>query len=48
MDRGAWWGYSPWGRRELDTTELLKCTHTHAQTASTNKGKGKKKGLRTR
>ena len=20
-DRGAWWGYSPWGRKELDTTE---------------------------
>ena len=22
-------GYSPWGRKELDTTEQLKCTHTH-------------------
>ena len=20
MDRGAWLGYSPWGRKELDTT----------------------------
>ena len=20
---GAWWGYSPWGHRELDTTEPL-------------------------
>ena len=22
MDRGAWWGYSPWGHKESDTTEL--------------------------
>ena len=21
MDRGAWEGYSPWGRKELDMTE---------------------------
>ena len=21
MDRGAWWGSSPWGRKELDVTE---------------------------
>ena len=21
MDRGTWLGYSPWGRKELDTTE---------------------------
>ena len=21
MDRGAWWAYSPWGRKESDTTE---------------------------
>ena len=21
MDRGTWQGYSPWGRKELDTTE---------------------------
>ena len=20
-DRGAWWGYSPWGCKELDMTE---------------------------
>ena len=20
MDRGAWWGYSPWGCKESDTT----------------------------
>ena len=27
MDRGAWWAmYSPWGLKELDTTEQL--THT--------------------
>ena len=23
MDRGAWWGYSPWGHKESDTTEQL-------------------------
>ena len=23
MDRGAWQGYSPWGRKESDTTERL-------------------------
>ena len=22
MDRGAWPGYSPWGRKELDMTEV--------------------------
>ena len=22
MDRGAWWGYSPWGQTELDMTEM--------------------------
>ena len=27
MDRGAWWGYSTWDHKELDTTECL--THTH-------------------
>ena len=34
MDRGAWWGYSTWGRRESYTTELLTCmrAHTHAHT----------------
>ena len=21
IPRGAWWGYSPWGRKESDTTE---------------------------
>ena len=27
MDRGAWWAtYSPWGRKELDTTERLHFT----------------------
>ena len=54
MDRGAWWGYSPWGCRESYTTELLTCmrahthTHTHTHTASTNEGKGEKKGIHTR
>ena len=23
MDRGAWWGYSPWGCQESDMTERL-------------------------
>ena len=22
MDRGAWWGYSPWGHTEMDMTEV--------------------------
>ena len=30
MDRGAWWGYSPWGYKELGITEGL--THTHTLT----------------
>ena len=24
MDRGAWWAYSPGGRKQSDTTEQLK------------------------
>ena len=24
MDRGAWRGYSPWGRKESDTTQVTK------------------------
>ena len=31
MDRGAWWGYSPWGHKELGITEGLTHTHTHTQ-----------------
>ena len=27
MDRGAWVGYSPWGPKQSDTTELLSHTH---------------------
>ena len=27
MDRGAWLGYSPWGRKELDTAERLILSH---------------------
>ena len=23
MDRGAWWAYSPWGHKELDSTKRL-------------------------
>ena len=26
MDRGAWWGYSPWDCKELDMTEQLSIT----------------------
>ena len=26
MDRGAWWGYSPWGHKESDTTEWPSTT----------------------
>ena len=25
-------GYSPWGRKVLDTTKRLKCTQTHVDT----------------
>ena len=32
MDRGAWWGYSPWGYKELGITEGLTHTHTHIHT----------------
>ena len=34
-------GYSPWGHKELDTTEWLSYTHTH--THAHTKGKRKKK-----
>ena len=23
MDRGAWWGYNPWGSKKSDMTECL-------------------------
>ena len=29
MDKRNLVGYSPWGRKELDTTERLTHTHTH-------------------
>ena len=32
MDRGAWWGCSPCGHKELDMTEGLTHTHTHIHT----------------
>ena len=36
MDRGAWWAYSPWGRKESDTTEWA-CTHnTSKETKGVN------------
>ena len=28
MDRGAWWAYSLWGHKELETTEQLTVSHT--------------------
>ena len=28
MDGGDWWGYSPWGQKELDSTWQLN-THTN-------------------
>ena len=31
MDRGAWLGYSPWGHKELNTTEQLHF-HFHQET----------------
>ena len=35
MDRGAWRGYSPWGHKELDTTEQLSL-HFTSQNACSN------------
>ena len=29
MDRGAWWDYSPQGRKESDMTEAAERTHTY-------------------
>ena len=32
MDRGAWWGYSPWTSKESDRIEHVRkhmCIHTH-------------------
>ena len=28
MDREAWQGYSPWGRKESDTNEQLSTAHS--------------------
>ena len=37
MDRGAWFGYSPWGHKEWDTTECMHThTHTHTHTHSSS------------
>ena len=33
MDRGAWGGYSPWGRKESDTTEQLTHNIQYDQTS---------------
>ena len=27
VDRGAWWGHSSWGHKELDMTDATACTH---------------------
>ena len=35
-------GYSPWGRKESDTTERLTHTHTHTHTHT---AKGIKRGV---
>ena len=32
MDRETWLGYSPWGRKESDTTERLHSSLTHSLT----------------
>ena len=32
MDRETWQGYSPWGHKELDTTECACPTHPHTHT----------------
>ena len=30
MDTGAWWAtYSPWGRKELEMTDMTEHTHIH-------------------
>ena len=43
MDRGAWQAtYSPWGRKESDTTEQL--TQTHNLEGYNVRGKGERKG----
>ena len=31
MDREAWWAYSPWGLKDLDTTERDSHTHTYTR-----------------
>ena len=31
-DGGAWWGYSPWGRTESDTTEQRTQTYSYTLT----------------
>ena len=28
MNRGAWWGYSPWGGKELDMTKVTYHAHS--------------------
>ena len=34
VDRGAWEGSSPWGRRDLDTSERLSTQHIHLHICS--------------
>ena len=37
MDREVWWATSPWGHKELDTTEQLTHTHTHTHDSTYRK-----------
>ena len=37
IDRGSLVGYSPWGCKELDMTDLYTHTHTHTHTIRINK-----------
>ena len=36
MDRGDWWGYSPWGRKESDPTEVTQHEHTSSDPTYTS------------
>ena len=36
MDRGTWLGYSPWGRKESDTTERLHSLYSSSYELSSS------------
>ena len=38
MDRGAWWGYSPWGHKESDMTEKLALLLAHILLSTRGEG----------